>query len=507
MTGPATMAPVRLSRVWVLAAALLLGYVAAMAWWGRLPNTDEIVFKAAGYQWAQAGQFAAPEMTGYSYLEGADPPVERLYVAYPPIYPFLFGLVTWLTGFGWRECVLYDAVIHVLLVLAVVLWASRVDKRFWGVITALVVPILLLQGTLGRPDELATVFGMLALYWLGGDDKRFFRAVLAGVAFGLTAGTSPGAAVVLGMCAVAVLLTRAGSWRGHCAVIVVFGLSAAFTLGLVILPLLLTDPAALDQFFTHASRIKEHESLSYPLLWGFSWQYGKHLVVLNLGCFGVALVAGMLQPRILRWQEWASLWLGPLAGVLFLVFMMPGKYLYLWFVTPMLIVSALLTILRLAAVRPRTAVALGTFLAATIGVASLGKVKDFAVMVSLDDTQSFSFNEQKLREIIPDGSTVLTSDAWWMLRNRCEVYAAYYFSDPDLDLIDFVVLNCNGTGEPGRVVMPAGLGDYIQSNFVPVYDNLSRKPLELFGLRVTNSAYGFGPLVLARADRPAYRPE
>jgi hypothetical protein len=69
----------------------------------RFPSMDsEISSKAAGLHLSQGGAFAAPELEGFLHV---DPPIERIYFVYPPLYTWLFGQWLHLTGFGWAACV------------------------------------------------------------------------------------------------------------------------------------------------------------------------------------------------------------------------------------------------------------------------------------------------------------------------------------------------------------------------------------------------------------------
>ena len=98
--------------IYILIAAL--AYLVVLTIVGRLPClfTDEIFFKAAGREWAATGRFAAPELAG---ALGLAPPLEEVWLPYPPLYPILFGGFVKVFGFGWRACVAFDALIHACL--------------------------------------------------------------------------------------------------------------------------------------------------------------------------------------------------------------------------------------------------------------------------------------------------------------------------------------------------------------------------------------------------------
>src|SRR5271154_68695 len=99
----------------LLLAISFASYVLLGVLQGRFAVTDEVVFKSAGRNWASTGSFSAPELPGFLQGLNQGPPVTEIYLAQPPGYTFLFGLFTRLVGFGPQQCILYDALIHILL--------------------------------------------------------------------------------------------------------------------------------------------------------------------------------------------------------------------------------------------------------------------------------------------------------------------------------------------------------------------------------------------------------
>ena len=93
-----------------------------------------------------------------------------------------------------------------------------------------------------------------------------------------------------------------------------------------------------------------------------------------------------------------------------------------------------------------------------------------------------------------------------MLGEDRRVYDAT-FSNPPPEKVDFVIVLANGSGAPGRPRMygTASMVEHLREHaFDVVYDNLPKQPLTLFGVRLTNSSYGFGPLVLQRRSTLRY---
>src|SRR4051812_15286580 len=101
-----------LYRQLILLLLLLAAFLVIEFTFPRFPVPDEIAFKAAGLSLSKGGAFAAPELEGFL---GTDPPLERVYFIYPPLYSWLFGQLNQVIGFGWAVCVCYDALISALL--------------------------------------------------------------------------------------------------------------------------------------------------------------------------------------------------------------------------------------------------------------------------------------------------------------------------------------------------------------------------------------------------------
>jgi hypothetical protein len=156
----------QLSLLLLLAAFFALEFVCP-----RFPNNDsEISRKSAGLHLSQGGTFAAPELEGFLHV---DPPLERIYFVYPPLYTWLFGQWTRVTGFGWAACVGYDALISGVLAFVVYRLAGIVTDALLGPVSvsrrtalALVSALLtLLFRQVARPDELGMLLGYSNAWW------------------------------------------------------------------------------------------------------------------------------------------------------------------------------------------------------------------------------------------------------------------------------------------------------------------------------------------------------
>ncbi len=488
MTAEAARHPkAALFTVLLLAAA----YFALLMVFGRFAHTDEAFFKAAGREWALHGRFAAPELRGFY---GLQPPVERVFFAQPPLYPFGFGLLVAAFGFGWRVCVAYDALIHVALVLLTFALANRLSGSATaaGVAACMVLPL----GTTSRPDEMAMCFAMAAALVVLRQPDAAWRPVVAGVLLGLAAGASVGAAIVLGFGVAVQLLASAAPIGRRLARLALCGAAAAVTVAIVAAPILAAHPDAYHQYLGLAS--SQVGSGQWTADVQSAWRYGKGVMVLEAACVTVGLLALARRPSLRRWNE---SWLGAVVGLAFVALLLPSKYTYLWFVGPSLIAACVATLAAAergwARATAVVAVASGWMLAST------GYVWQTVTMLTLPREQRIAASERRVRALVPRGATVLAGEYWWTLGADRAVLDSYFADYSDLSTIDYIVLTGNGTGEPGKTQpLKDSLDGVAAQEFVVIDDHLNREPLTLLGRRLTNSAWGFGALVMRNRSFP-----
>jgi hypothetical protein len=474
--------------------ACVAGYIVLMTAVGRFVGLDEVFFKAPGHEWARTGRLAAPELTGFlRHLNPPiDPPIEEVWFVHPPVYPFLFGLFTRVAGFGPRQCVVYDVLIHALLAFLTFALARRLREGLPGRVCFGIGLAVLPVGIFCRPDELAMCFGMAGLLTLLPPEGSWGRVALSGVLFGLCAATSVGAAVLLGLVALTLLASSRRWLRGAG-----WAAAAAVAFAAAIAPVLIAHPGAYRQYLAHAA---DHVGRGNFLEGLFThWENEQFHRSVTLACLLVAAASLVCRGGDLSWARWRRLWLGPLLGLGFLAAFLPDKIYYTWFFGPWMIVGAVVTwrgaVSRLhpAAVR---GVALGVLGLSAIAVGPFAK--NLVMMGTLPRSQTLDFNARLIRELIPPGSTVLTDDYWWVLADDCRVYDLY-FARPDPEAVDYIILTGNGSGDSEVVrEVPSNLAEYGRRHFRPVQNNINTKSLSLFGRTIPNTAFGFGAVVLAR---------
>jgi hypothetical protein len=449
------------------------------------------------------GRFAAPEIEGRLQ---SGPPLTEIYFAQPPLYTFLFGVYTKVAGFGPRRCILFDALIHLFLVWTIVACAQKVFQLSLPlavVCGALILPL----GTIGRPDELAIIFALVAA--IAFRSSRF----LAGICLGLCAATSLTAPVFLG-----VLVLWEHSKMTHPdkrAVMRNTGIalaSAVAVFALCIAPILVSHPDAYRQLVAHAgsqtpvismisgARGPESAGASGVLkdslrTWRDIARYGFGHIFLAFGLLSLAAFCWLFYRRNLA-MRFDRFLVGALLIASILV-VLAGKYFYFWFIAVWLLLATISMMSRLRELPGAHSVKL-LLLAAGIGiwgVAALPYLQQKAVMWTIPADQSLSANYNRVRSVVPAGAGVLSTDFWWMLADRDRVYDAL-FSNPEIQEVSYIVLSGNGSGKPG---MPTGINPrYEARDYQLIYDHLNESPETLFGRNISHSAHGFGAYVLKR---------
>lgn len=482
-----------------LGALLAIGgaYLALFVLVGRFAVTDEVFFKAAGRQWAAGAGFGAPELEGA--LGDISPPVTEVFFLHPPAYPFLFGVWTRLFGFGARQCMLFDATLHVFLsgLTFAVAWrafSSTGRARRWLALGA--AAAILPLGTAGRPDELAMCFGALCIVLLLDPRAPAIQLVVAGMSLGACVGTSSGAAIASGLIAVTALLRFHDRLRDTIRRGMLVGAGALVGVAIALGPLIAAHPRAPHQYLEHARYLVSHVTLAN--VWAEERPQGIKYYTFLLGALASGLLAAALIGTRNALRIWVSYSLGPLLFLLFLAAFLAFRSKYTWFIGPWVWLAAV-HLTYLLATTPgkswRAALPALILFAAHLSFAA-HFVKETLVIATLPSSQKLGIASARLRAVIPAGATVLTKDAWWFLAERNRTFEPM-FAHPAPGTIDYVALTANGSGIAGQAVPldPRSWDSTFHARMVEVSNDLPQRPTTFLGVRLTNSAYGFGSLV------------
>lgn len=473
---------------------------------GRPPSTDEEFFKSAGRNWAATGHFAAPEVVGRVDVK---PSLDVVYFAQPPLYSFIFGVYTRIAGFGPFQCILFDVLIHLLLAACTVLLARRVFQV--PTVFAYAVGIFVLpMGTRGRPDELAMCLAVAGTVCWTLDVAPRYRALLAGVAFGLCGATSIGVLLFLSPMAFLVAHHRRVLTLWTAGLAVCSGIAVGL---LCVSPILIPHPDAYKQLLAHASdqspelgREVEHGQSrwasivhSYEDGTRFALHYGSADIAAPIGAVVLIVLCLWSMPKegSRQRKQCAAV---AVAGMAAEWAILPGKATYIWFFAPWLLsLSAIVLARSLPTLRGGLRALALLAIVFFVAVGSAIYVKNRLVMLTLPENQSFYRNMDQVRSFIPAGSRVVTREYWWALADKCQVFDPD-FSRPNPIDVDYLITNGNGSRVPGNPqAFSPYFADFARGNhFVVIEDALNRQPFKLGGIRITNSGYGFGAYVLAR---------
>lgn len=499
-------APASFPRRFLPLLILLVLFLAIEFLCPRFPDNDEVISKAAGRNLGAGRSFSAPELEGFLHL---DPPVERVFFPHPPVYSWLFGQASKCLGFGWKVCVGYDAFISAALGICVFGLARRVssllEAREASRALLSLVPVLLtlLLRQAGRPDELGMLFSYAALWILLAGPVGIATALLSGFLTGLMLCTSTG--VLLGF-----LPLVAGFWLLHVDLSrwpLLLALSAAgavAAIALCLIPLYLIEPTFYRQFFQHASAIVTSPWDRIRGEMGLIVQVAPGRILVMIATLPL-LFLGLLRswntrPRL----ESLTIYIAPMVGFL-LLFCLRSAHTYWWFLQPWLLILALHVAAQAWARKKVPSLLPAAWFILWVSATLVWPVKGYIARMTLPSDQRISPCDERLRQIVPAGATVLTTTGWWALGRDHTVLDTTFSEIDDLGRIEFFVADGNGTGMPGKWREPENprYAELVRSEFEVVRDDLPREPLRIFGQRVSRSAYGFGSIVLRRISKPA----
>jgi hypothetical protein len=326
--------------------------------------------------------------------------------------------------------------------------------------------------------------------------------VLAGLALGFCAGTSTGAAVAAGLIALTLLLRGGDHPWGPLRRCLFFATGTIVGVSIAVGPLLAAHPGALHQYLVHARFLVNRVTILNA--WSDARPHGFKYYTFLIGALASGLLAAALIGTRQAWRLWASYGSGAFLYLFFLGAFLALRNKYTWFIGPWILLAALHLTFVLASTtggRNRAVLPVALLAGAWLSFAA-HFAKETIVLATLPATQRLDASSARLRAVIPQGATVLTKDLWWFIAERNRTYEPM-FSDPRKDAIDYVALTANGSGVPGRAVPldPNVWDSSFTSRMVEVANDLPQHPTQVLGLRITNSAYGFGSIVYRLTPR------
>lgn len=372
----------------------------------------------------------------------------------------------------------------------------------WHPLALLSALLTLLFRQVARPDELGMVLGFANAWWLlrphGSASRRI--SFVSGVLAGLMLCTSVGVFLAFMPLLAALWLRWVEKIPEIAPSAAAFGLGVGFAAIVCLMPFFLSHPG----FYWQYLQVSQHVVLSTSA-WSrlsanvsLAWEVAPHRLFILFAtvptlCLGIVMFwqAGRIgETRALRRFRFGDVCAS-------------CAHLH---VVSRTVVSPCGTgrDCLLAATNALTANR-DRWLTLWLAVASIWPVKDYMVRIALPAEQRLAFNARKIRDLIPKGAGVLTLAGWWALGSDRAVYDPSMSNLQDLDRIEYFVTDSNGTGEPGVWFRPRNrrYDAMVREHFEVISDTLPRTPIRVFGFRVTNSAYGFGSVVLRRVSAQA----
>jgi hypothetical protein len=438
--------------------------------YGRFVGWDEIGYKAVSRGWAETGRWIAPELEGaYWSLEWRCRPVG------PPLYSLAFGLFVRAFGLSNRTNAAFDALIQVGLSWVCFAVGRTLDRDAPSWPAAVAAIAILPLGNPGRPEAMGMLFAFSGWLLTRRVNATTQHWLAAGALNGLAASTSLASGVFIG---ILVLLRRTRPRN--------VSLWAAMAGAVFIPAMLLLDWTAVSSAGAGMTNMAATAaSRSWRSLSG-AFSLGRST--------GWAMVATLVPLALAGWRH-RSLWLIPLAIQLAIPLLFPREFYYIFLMAPVMLAAAAIVIQR-SPYAPLVAAA-----AFTVYLFAISRVLLLHVaMATLPPEQRLDANLRLIRSIIPKTSTVMTYDYWPSLAGEYRTFSTD--GRPPWQAVDYIVLTGNGSGAPGkRQSLPDDRDEHAQREYRVIVDRLNRKPFHLGPLH-TNSAYGFGPLILERIRRP-----
>jgi|GEM_PF-5248283 len=484
-------------RVSLIALILyVIVYTGSTIWLGRGPHTDEAFFKAAGLSWAKGGPWVAEEFTGFfSHLDCKD--LDEVFFSYPPGYPFLFGIFVKLFGFGWKTCVLFDALIHVGLLAAIAYLfkhASPVTNRHKWSLTLLFVLI----GHPGRPDELAMIFGYMGLAL--GLQNHSSKQWLSHAAFGLCGLVSVPCLIILGGIRFGYVVFSGDASKHRVKLLTQSGLVVAGMWIIGTSPITLNYPGALTQnyqtTFAHIGR-DFLESIKFL----FTYYRADVVATSTLIMLGVLNIPRSLKTG--KMQHWSQWWALSLVTYLFFLFKntFQGNYYIFWM--PWLVMALFKTKDPISS-NEKSIYLQDTFsyikvplMVIMLLYVNVSHARHWLISMLAVSEQRWQAESPRIRSLIPPGSSVLTDEHWWSIGDITNVRSSMTPAHIDLENLDYIILTGHGSGTAGaHRPLPEKFQNAIDSGrFKVIYNNIPVERPMLFGIPLSNSSWGAGAII------------
>jgi len=467
----------------------------------HVPGTDVFLFKEAGVNLATQGKFVAANLPHMHFGE------ERPFAYYPPLYPFFFGVWSWLVGVGLKQSILFDALIRIVrtglmwFIMGPGMPVGFFDKKnrlFLWVLGLLLCLLSVASTDRDRPDELALVFGLLLLKALASSLNQGVKSVLGALLLACVGATSPACGVFFG------LLTLVWGLKSHKPFLNILkvGLFTGAFWTLMIAPVLLQDAASGLRFSQQAgiSSFPYLRFLSNPISWTEVWS--KFLFFFRIfratsphfSYLAIALSI-LFVFNLFRSHEKKADWRGSSWGLGCILFMgiVPLAWTlqpyYLWFPSIVLVVCTLEKVAKETGRRKMIALSvLGIFLMPFILWEAKCLLNSFQMPFK---EKRAHIREIVLAEVNPGANLGITHDQYFTFRGFRPVVNVEYWG-ANSKLLDYLYVtnlpNSQSVRNPGERL----LSSQKDKCFILVKDLSTRTPIKILGISTPFHVRGSG---------------
>lgn len=474
------------------------------------PWTDDLFYKQAGVNFFRGLGFS---VTG---VKGLVRGIEVVYLQYPPIYPFSFGIWFFLFGFSLSASLILSFLICGLsTVILVLLFESVADtKKLPFYIYALIFFSWNISiQAIHRPDPLLTLLGLSLLLLIikkASTILSFKTQLYIILLMALSLGTSPGLGVLLMIYMFFALISIKGSNRQ-----IIKTYSTWCFLGGILTAIIWwisahRAPELFEAQFIHTLRINLaaslknlQEGLKFNFEHGYTWFHVPLIGFLaSIFVVSVFLEKDKSKRSFLVWQFFgvATVWT-------IILLRIPTRYTYQQAFFAFFIFTCGTALIRLVT-NIRNSYLKGTIvvmLYLLILLPCLLFFRTLALPLTWNEKDTYGYNKNLILANIPKGSKVLTAVRFWYIFDKDYEIFDSYFGELNIYDCDYVLLASGGSGKPE--IAPLDLlhketEKYFYDNFKKKFSTMSDQPNRLLGFNISKSRWCYRFELYERTSKP-----
>ena len=443
-------------------------------------------------------QFLAPDETLLHFRQGY-------------IYSLFYGLWTCLAGFGSGQASIFDSLVDTLRIVLTFFFLSSLAKgewikSHWGLrVLFLVAPFFFTIFEMDRSDTLAVGFILLSFLFIlrSGASPSRMSCVFAGTLLSASCFTGP----AIGLCGLFLSIALIWSQDGHREKLRFFLLTFLTVSLLQVAVFLFLSPRSLVLTLYHYNQVYVPKG---PIVSFFLSQWRHSFMDItwvtrttHFFLWLQLLTAVFLYRHRKDVAGYADMYRNVCKAVLLCVFMcyifFSLQFNYLIAINYLFLVFNAVYFCKTSSRVSRGMIVL--LLLINFSQAAIIQFKDAAEAFLRPKDQSQRVMEQIVSARIPRGSRVASSETYFYILERYYDVANFQYLE-DISSFPYLLLSANGTGSPGRLLFPRQYPTMgaVLKNYVVLEDNRNLRCTTIGPFRVTNSAYGYGGLLLKRID-------